>query len=132
MGQNHPSNDANPLARHGGLSYLEIPTLDPRRSATFYEKVFGWQIDERSADDFRFSDGSGLLIGRFAPGNGVSREAGFLPYVYVEAIDAAVASVAANGGEIVKAPSPLGDDLSVATIRDPAGNLVGLWQFVRR
>jgi hypothetical protein len=27
--------------RHGGLSYLEIPALSPRRSASLYEHVFG-------------------------------------------------------------------------------------------
>src|SRR5258706_10819216 len=65
----------NPLARHGGVSYLEIPALDPRRSADFYARVFGWQIDQRTSDDFRFSDGAGLLIGRFALGSVASRNA---------------------------------------------------------
>jgi predicted enzyme related to lactoylglutathione lyase len=32
------------LARHGGLSYLEIPAIDPRQSAAFYEKVVGWNV----------------------------------------------------------------------------------------
>jgi len=56
--------EANPLAKHGRLSYLEIPAPDPRQSAAFYERVFGWKIDRRSSDDFRFSDREGLLIGR--------------------------------------------------------------------
>jgi len=33
--------EANPLAKHGHLSYLEIPAMDPRQSAAFYERVFG-------------------------------------------------------------------------------------------
>jgi hypothetical protein len=32
------------LAWHGGLSYLEIPAIDPRQSAAFYEKVVGWNV----------------------------------------------------------------------------------------
>ena len=32
------------LARHGGLSYLEIPAVDVRQSAAFYEAVIGWKV----------------------------------------------------------------------------------------
>jgi predicted enzyme related to lactoylglutathione lyase len=118
----------NPLARHGGVSYLEIPAHDPRRSADFYARVFGWQIDERTGDDFRFSDGAGLLIGRFALGGVASRDPGLVPFLYVDSIDAAVAHVTTGGGEIVKPPYAEGD-IRVARIRDPAGNVLGLWQF---
>ncbi len=57
----------------------------------------------------------------------VSREPGLLPYVYVEDLDATVALVEANGGEIVDGPAPEGN-LVVATFCDPAGNVMGLWQ----
>jgi predicted enzyme related to lactoylglutathione lyase len=42
------------LARPGGLSYLEIPALDARRSAAFYEKVLGWNLRGPDTDDPRF------------------------------------------------------------------------------
>ena len=115
------------LARHGGLSYLEIPALDPRRSAAFYERVLGWSAQERDTDDFRFEDATGHLIGRWVTGRAISREPGLLPYFYVDRIDAAVERIAAHGGAVVKAPYPEGN-LWVATVRDPAGNLIGLWQ----
>ena len=44
------------LARHGGLSYLEIPALDIQQSASFYEKVFGWRLHWRRADDPSFEE----------------------------------------------------------------------------
>ena len=120
--------EGNPLARHGRLSYLEIPAREPRRSATFYERVFGWKIDERSREDFRFADVDGLLIGRWVTDRGPSREPGMLAFVYVDGIDAAISRAASNGGEIVKAQY-LEGDVRVASVRDPAGNVVGLWQF---
>src|SRR5579884_3907378 len=120
----------NPLARHGGLSYLEIPTIDPRRSATFYERIFGWQIDQRSADDFRFADPRGLFIGRLARGRQPSREPGLLLYIYVDSLEVAVAGVVNHGGDVVEPPRPEGD-VRVAQVRDPGGNLLGLWQFGR-
>src|SRR5438105_5715271 len=89
------------LARHGGLSYLEIPAVDVRRSAVFYEKVLGWNVDWRSSDDARFDDGSGYVIGRWMTGRAISREPGLLPYIYVDRIDDAVTRVAEHGGAVV-------------------------------
>ncbi len=115
------------LARHGGLSYLEIPATDVRESASFYEKVLGWNIEWRGGDDARFMDATGHLIGRWLTGRTVSREPGLLPYFYVNRIDEALGQAVANGGEIVKAPYPEGE-LWIATVRDPAGNVIGIWQ----
>jgi uncharacterized protein len=118
----------NPLARHGGLSYLEIPAPAPRASADFYAHVLGWQIDERAATDFRFADPRGLFIGRFAVDRPPSREPGVLVVVYVDDLDVAIERVTARGGEVVKPPYAEGD-VRVAHVRDPAGNALGLWQF---
>jgi hypothetical protein len=115
------------LARHGGLTYLEIPATDPVSSAAFYERIFGWRIDRRGDDDLRFADGTGHLIGRWATGRAISREAGLLPYIYVDGIHEAVELAGANGGVVVSAIRTEGN-LWVATISDPAGNLIGLWQ----
>jgi predicted enzyme related to lactoylglutathione lyase len=115
------------LARNGGLSYLEIPAIDPRQSAVFYEKVVGWNVRGADTAEPRFSDATGHLIGRWVCGRAISREAGLLPYIYVDHIDEAVKRVAAYGGEIIEATYPEGN-LLVALIRDPAGNAIGLWQ----
>ena len=115
------------VARHGGLSYLEIPATDLRQSAAFYENALGWNLDWRGSNDCRFEDGTGHLIGHWVTGRAVSREPGLLPYFYVDRLDDAIERATAQGGEVVKAPYPEGD-LWVATIRDPAGNLIGLWQ----
>ena len=116
----------NPLARHGGLTYLHIPAADLRRSAEFYVGVLGWKIEERK-DGWRFADRDGLLIGGFGLGP-AQREERLVCYFYVEDIKAAVARVAAAGGEVVSPPTAE-PDIRVARVRDPAGNLIGLWQF---
>ena len=48
----------------GGFSYMEIPAVDARQSAVFYEKVLGWNLDPRDTGDPRFADAAGHLIGR--------------------------------------------------------------------
>ena len=50
-----------------------------------------------------------------------------LPYIYAARIDDALDLVTRNGGEVATQPYPEGD-LWVATVRDPAGNVIGLWQ----
>src|ERR1035441_10514191 len=119
-------NDEHPIFRPGGVSYLHIPAPDPLRSAAFYRAVFGWSIrDDPDAPDFE--DGTGHVIGHFIRDLAVAGDAGYLPYVYVDSVDETVDKVTANGGTIVR-PRFSEGDLWVATIRDPAGNLLGTWQ----
>lgn len=115
------------LARHGGLTYLEIPTLAPARSAAFYEQVLGWVTEERAPGDFRFRDPDGYLIGRWVLGRQGHSMPGLLPYFYVNDIDQALERAAVHGGQVIEEPRPEGN-LRVAQVRDPAGNLLGLWQ----
>ncbi|HZS40475.1 MAG TPA: VOC family protein [Polyangia bacterium] len=118
------------LTRHGGLSYLEIPAADAGRSAAFYEHVLGWTLQRRDANDIRFADATGHLIGRWVLGRASAAEPGLVPYFYVDQIHSAVERATVHNGEVVKAPYREGD-LWVATLRDPAGNTIGLWQAFR-
>jgi predicted enzyme related to lactoylglutathione lyase len=115
------------LARPGALSYLEIPALDARHSAEFYERVLGWLPRDSDAGHPKFSDPDGHLIGRWVTGRAACREPGLLPFIYVKHVRKTVEAVTVHGGEVVKAPYPEGN-LLVAVIRDPAGNVIGLWQ----
>jgi predicted enzyme related to lactoylglutathione lyase len=115
------------LMRNGGLSYLEIPATDARQSAAFYASVLGWNVDGAQTDVPKFSDQTGHLIGRWIAGRAISREPGFLPYFYVDRIRDVVSRVVPGGGEIIKSPYAEGG-LLIATIRDPAGNVIGLWE----
>jgi predicted enzyme related to lactoylglutathione lyase len=117
----------NRLARHGHISYLDIPALDSEQSAAFYEAVFGWSIHRRDNGHASFDDRSGDVSGQWVTGRAISREPGLLPYIYVDHIDEVIKRVVTEGGEIIKPPYPEGD-LWVATFRDPAGNVMGVWQ----
>jgi predicted enzyme related to lactoylglutathione lyase len=116
------------IARPGGVTYMQIPSADAEASADFYERVFGWSIRQRGTAHVTFADGSGHVIGAFITDRAISREPGILPYMYVERIDETVAAIRSNGGEIVRDVYPEGD-LKVATFRDVAGNVLGVWQM---
>lgn len=100
------------LARHGGLSYLEIPAADAGASAAFYQRVLGWKIHRAEGGAPKFSDADGLMIGRWIVGRAAARAGGIVNYFYVNDVRAAVSMAQAAGGEIV---------------RDPGGNLIGIW-----
>jgi predicted enzyme related to lactoylglutathione lyase len=116
----------HPVFRVGGISYLRIPAPDPHASAAFYEAVFGWKM-RRDRDDPAFEDGSGHVIGHFRADHAVAGDGGVRPYIFVESIDQTLEKIVAAGGEVITEPYPEGD-LWVGLFRDPAGNVVGVWQ----
>ena len=67
------------------------------------------------------------MIGHFVTDQPVAGEAGTRPYVYVESVDKTLAEVIGHGGAVATKPYREGD-LIVATFRDPAGNVIGVWQ----
>lgn len=114
------------VARPGGVTYLRIPARDTAESARFYGAVFGWQVGDDPGTS-TFSDGTGHVIGHWRTDLRAVGEAGVLPYVYVTDLQDTLRRATAHGAEVVTPPYAEGS-LQVATIRDPAGNIVGLWQ----
>jgi uncharacterized protein len=119
--------DEQRVFRVGGISFLGIPAGDdPQRTAAFYRAVFGWSVRDDPREP-AFEDGTGHVVGHFMGDLAVVGEGGARPYIYVERVDDTLDKIAAHGGAVVKAPYPEGD-LWVATFRDSAGNVVGVWQ----
>ena len=116
-----------PTLANGKICYVEIPATDVAGSIRFYEAVFGWSIRRRGNGQAAFDDGAGQVSGTWVTGRPPSREAGLLFYVMVESVAAAIDAVIANGGELVQ---PIGADAPeiTARFRDPAGNIIGLYQ----
>ena len=115
--------------RRPRLCYLEIPALDAHQSAVFYENVFGWNIRRHDTARPSFDD-AGDVSGAWVTGREISSAPGLLPYIWVDSIDVVLTKVAAHGGAVVEtahSDSP-GSTSSIATFRDLAGNLVGLYQ----
>lgn len=113
--------------------YFEIPAVDLNRSVEFYESVFGWNVRGRDSGRPSFDDATGNISGAWVTGRPASGVAGLLPYVWVDSIDSVVAAVTNHGGEVVQLPhrdAPEGE--WIATFRDPAGNLIGLYQEGKR
>jgi uncharacterized protein len=119
------------LATPGAITYMHIPASDVRQAAAFYRDVFGWHINNPDSDRPSFDTTSGNLSGAWLSRHLAATEPGLLPYIYVDQIEDTVERILAHGGEIVTSPFPEGL-LTVATFRDPAGNVIGLWHDTTR
>jgi uncharacterized protein len=114
------------VARPGGISYLGMPARDAVRSAEFYRAVFGWEI-RGTPDRLSFSDGTGHVIGHWRTDLPATGETGIRPYIYVTRLDDVLRTAAEQGAEVITPPYAEGS-LTIATLRDPAGNVIGIWQ----
>jgi uncharacterized protein len=120
-----------PTTANGKICYLEIPAADIRRSADFYSAVFGWALRQRGDGRTAFDDGVGEVSGTWVLGRPASPTPGLLVYIMVDSVEATIQAVKAHGGEIAQ---PIGADASeiTARFRDPAGNVIGLYQEPNR
>jgi uncharacterized protein len=116
-----------PSLANGKICYIEMPAVDIQRSAQFYAKVFGWRIRQRGDGHTAFDDTTGEVSGTWVVGRPASSKPGLLCYIMVDSVAAAIDAVLAHGGELVQ---PIGADAPeiTARFRDPAGNVIGLYQ----
>ena len=116
-----------PTSVNGKICYIEMPATDVARSAEFYKQVFGWNIRKRGNGSVAFDDTTGQVSGTWVLGRRASEKPGLLFYVMVDSVADTLATIVANGGEIVQ---PLGMDAPeiTARFRDPGGNVIGLYQ----
>jgi predicted enzyme related to lactoylglutathione lyase len=116
-----------PSLGNGKICYVEVPAIDVARSALFYHAVLGWAIRRRGDGSTAFDDAVGEVSGTWVVGRPPSREPGLLLYIMVDSVAATLDAVIANGGELVQ---PIGVDAPEVTarFRDPAGNVIGLYQ----
>lgn len=116
-----------PTLANGKICYLELPAVDVDQSATFYSKVFGWSMRTRGDGARAFDDTTGQVSGAFVLGRKPWPTPGLLFYIWVDSVAEACKAVEAHGGTIVQ---PIGADAPeiTARFRDPAGNIIGLYQ----
>ena len=116
-----------PTYGHGKICYVEFPTNDVARSAAFYESALGWKTRKRGNGSTAFDDGVGEVSGTWVTGRPPTKDVGMLIYIMVDSVADTIEKVVAAGGEITQ---PLGADApeTTARFRDPAGNILGLYQ----
>jgi uncharacterized protein len=93
----------------------------------FKSKFSTWSVRKRDEGSTAFDDTIGEVSGIWVLGCSAQREAGYLISIMVDNAEATVRKIQTEGCEIVK---PIGADYPeiTARFRDPAGNLLGIYQ----
>ena len=123
-------NASHPTFGNGKICYIELPSRDLTESASFYEKVFNWQIRTRDDGSISFDDAVTEVSGAWRTDRKPVTELGILIHIMVYDIQATVKAIADNGGKITQ---PVGAEAPEITARfsDPTGNVLGLYQHGR-
>jgi predicted enzyme related to lactoylglutathione lyase len=116
-----------PTLGNGKICYVEMPATNVAQSAEFYRQVFGWNIRTRGDGSTSFDDTVGEVSGSWVLGRPPCTEPGLLIHIMVDSVAAILEAVVAHGGKVVQ---PIGADAPEITARfkDPAGNVIGLYQ----
>jgi len=109
----------------GEFSWHELATTDADAAWAFYSEVFGWEAAERmDMGDMGFYQtfGRGARpLGGIFNGPPEMPAVGWLLYVRVEDVNAAVESVKAAGGRILNGPMEVPGGDAIAQCMDPPG-----------
>ena len=116
-----------PRYASGKICYVEIPATDAQHSADFYHRAFGWAIRRHGDGTLAFDDTVGQVSGMWVLGRKPATEAGLIISIMVADAGAACAAITAAGGEIAQPVDPDASEIT-AWFRDPAGNLMGIYQ----
>jgi len=117
----------SPTVANGKIFYLEMPATDVARSADFHKRVFGWVIRKRGEGGTAFDDTTGQVSGTGVLGPPPAAKPGLLFYIMVDSVASTVDMVVTHGGQD-RAADRRGCARDTARFRDPAGNVIGLYQ----
>ena len=113
---------------HGDITHIDIPVSDLTRGAEFYSGLFGWKLAEMAGfEGYPMWQAPNKVSG----GGLAPRSDDFSQprsYVEVDSIDETLVAAVAAGGEVVMGKDPISDTSWWAVIRDPDGNLIGLYE----
>jgi predicted enzyme related to lactoylglutathione lyase len=120
----------------GRVVHFEVPYDDGDRARTFYERAFGWQLDQMPEMGYTIvmsgpSGEQGPSEAGFINGGMMQREEPFTApniVIDVDNLEDTLEMVAEAGGTTVREREQVGDMGFTAYVRDSEGNLLGLWE----
>jgi len=118
----------------GQIVWHDLFTSDRERSMAFYERVANWSYQTERATDFAWGGGekdfvlalSGDEAGAGFAETPQNQASGWIAYIEVPDVDAAVELAGALKGEIVRHPFEVPGVGRNALVRDPLGAILGI------
>lgn len=121
-------------AKKGQIVWHDLFTSNRSRAMAFYERVAGWNYEVEHATNFAWGGGqkdfilakSGDEAGAGFAETPPDLKNGWIAYVEVTDVDAAVELAEANGGKVVRRPFEVPGVGRNALVGDPLGALIGV------
>ena len=119
-------------AQKNPVGWFEIPVKDMARAKSFYEHVFGLDLEEHRMGPllmawFPMEEGVAGAAGSLVKGEGYEpSDKGVLVYFTAPDIDAALARAREKGGRVISEKTSIGEYGFIGIIVDSEGNRVGL------
>ncbi len=122
----------------GAFSWVELATTDRNAAVTFYRTLFGWDLDDRPmghGETYSMFMLRGQEVAAARTMYPPEREAGAPPhwnlYVTVASAERAAALAQSLGASVLVPAFDVMDAGRMATIQDPTGAVVHLWEAKR-
>jgi predicted enzyme related to lactoylglutathione lyase len=110
-----------------GVCWVDLGVSDVPAAVSFYSGLFGWDVAAPDPTGYRLAGLEGQPVAAFGPAEDPGPPY-WTVYVHTHDVVARVAAVTAAGGTVVVPPTPAGDAGIAATVRDPFGAPLSLWQ----
>jgi predicted enzyme related to lactoylglutathione lyase len=108
------------------VDWFEVIGADAERTQRFYTELFGWELASAGFPGYGLVDTkAGLGIQGGLGGSGDSRWATI--YASVPDVERALARAEELGGGRVYGPMAVGEQMQTGALRDPAGNVFGVY-----
>ena len=116
----------------GVPSWVDALFPDPRRTATFYAELFGWELDDRlgsvGSGPYYVARLHGAPVAGIGPSPAPDVPTSWITYTCVDDVDAATAAALQAGGRLVCDTLPSVDGDRRALLADPSGAVIGVRQ----
>lgn len=124
--------------------HFEIPADDLERAKKFYSEIFGWQLQDvpgghpytlamtSALDENQKPKEPGTINGGMLQKFKEDPVQTISITIDVDSIDESLKKIEAEGGKMIREKMPVGDMGFVAYFQDPEGNVVGLWETVKK
>ena len=119
--------------------HWELMSKDPAKVAGFYEKLFGWKIQNRPELNYRIVDTGAPKDGMQGINGGIvkpEREGpwpgNMVLYILVDDLAAYRKKIVAGGGKIHVEEHKVPGMGKLALFTDPEGRMMGLWKAKQR
>ena len=122
----------------GHFCWTELMTTDIEEAKRFYGQLFGWQVDDQPMGEGQYysmfqvkgkNAAGGYAMGPEQRAQGMPSNWGL--YVAVDSAYESASKAKAIGGRVLMEPFDVMDSGRMATIQDPTGAVISLWEAKR-